>query len=46
MRLEVLHNVEELIVDVGLVVKLDLDLVKVRQGVLKNRFVSHDVLSW
>jgi len=34
LRLEVFHDVEELIVNFGLVVELDLDLVEVRQGVL------------
>jgi hypothetical protein len=46
LRFEVLHDVEELVVNVCLVMELDLDLIKVRQGVLVPKSVSHRVLSW
>ena len=38
LRLEVLHDVEELVVDVRLVRKLHLDLVQVQQRVLHLQF--------
>lgn len=46
LRFEVLHDVEELVVYVCLVMELDLDLIKVRQGVLIPKSISHRVLSW
>lgn len=34
LRFELLHDVEEVVVDLGLVAKLELDLVQVRQCIL------------
>ena len=34
LALEIFHDVKETIVDIGLIVELDFDLVKVSQGIL------------
>lgn len=40
LALEVLHDVEEAIIYIRLVVKLDLDLVQIRQGILSTMVSS------
>lgn len=36
LALEVLHNIKEPVIHIGLVVKLHFDLVEVRQGILSR----------
>lgn len=39
LTLEVLHNIQKAVINIGLIVKLDLDLVKIGQRVLLMRIL-------
>lgn len=42
LALEVLHYIQEPVVDIGLVVKLDFHLIEVGKGILQGIWVSHN----
>jgi hypothetical protein len=40
LTLEVLHYIQEAVVDVWLIMKLDFDLIEIGQSIIKNRLLS------